>query len=433
MLNISRRLITYACPLSRKRTSHYVLIAQVDDKRFLLSHANLYLRAVTSKSEDTSNRYSSVISVFYRYLSTLPKYESVELSQYHVLVDNDDLKNWQIQRAIYRQAKQSVKPCTGTMIDDAKLVYSFFYWLDAEGYSSCVNFKLTTWQPNFKNEELLSYIKREARVALDGKGIKALDRESRQGQSYSLITNEEIKDLLNAFHDPVYVAMFKLALGTAMRPMDLCDFPYVGNGLNRHIQPYDNMSFDEATVEYRIYYSKREKTRDIRIHRGDLKALFDHYTKTLYPSRAELYGKRFGKPCPPSILFLTSAGEPVTPKMVSTRSNAAKNLAIRQGSKMRADVCFYDSRHWWPTKFLIKRFGSKLLGELSEVKDLAAMQVLKRQMGHSSLITTYEHYVDVARVLLLAHEGYVNELYINADQTVEEFLAAPVFKKGPSI
>jgi integrase len=343
------------------------------------------------------------------------------------LVDNDDLKNWQIQRAIHRQAQQSVKPSTGTMMDDAKLIYAFFYWLDSEGYSSCVNFKLTTWQPNFKSEELLSYIKREARVALDGKGIKALDREFRQKQSYSLITYEEVKDLLSAFTDPVYMAMFNLALGTAMRPMDLCKFPYVGNGFNRHIQPYDNMSFDDATVEYRIYYSKGKKHRDIRIHRGDLKSLFDHYTNVLYPSRAALYAKRFGKPCPPSILFLNSAGEPVTPRMVSTRSNAAKNLAIRKGSKMRTDVCFYDSRHWWPTMFLIKRFGSKLLGELSEVRDLAAMQVLKRQMGHSNVITTYEHYVDVARVLLLAHEGYVNDLYVNADQTVEEFLNHPVF------
>lgn len=429
MLNITRRLIAYACPLSGKLTNHYVLIAHVDTKRLMLSHANLYLRAATSQSRDTSSRYSSVIAVFYKYLSTLQKYESVEISNYHTLVDNDDLKNWQIMRAINRQAQQSIKPNTSTMIDEAKLIYKFFYWLDLEGYSSCLNFKLTTWQPNFKNEQLLSYIKREARVTLDGKGIKALDREFRQNQSYSLITNYEIKCLLNSFHDPVYVAMFKLALGTAMRPMDLCEFPYVGNGFNRHIQPYDNMSFDEETVEYRILYSKGGKHRDIRVHRGDLKALFDHYTSKLYPLRAALYARRFGKPCPPSILFLNYAGEPVTPKMVSVRSSAAKSKAIRQNLKIRADICFYDSRHWWPTMYLIKRFGSGLLGELSEVKDLAAMQVLKNQMGHSSLITTYEHYVDVARVLLLAHEGYVNELSINADQTVAEFLHEPVFKK----
>jgi len=363
--------------------------------------------------------------MFYRYLSILPKFASVELSQYHALVDNDDLKNWQIQRAVQRQAHHSLKPSTGTMIDDAKLVYIFFYWLDTQGYSSCLNFKLKTWRPNFKSDDLLNYIKRQAQVSLDAKGIKALDRESRQKKSYSLITNEEIRDFLNSFHDPVYVAMFKLALGTAMRPMDLCKFPYVGNGFNRHIEPYPNMSFDDATVEYRVFHSKGRKHRDIRIHQGDLKALFDGYTNILYPARAAIYAKRFGKACPPSILFLTSAGEPVTPKMVSTRGNAAKNLAISKGSKMRSDVCFYDSRHWWPTMFLINRYGSKLLGELSEVKDLAAMQVLKNQLGHSDLATTFEHYVDVARVLLLAQEGFVNDLYINADQTVGEFLKEP--------
>ncbi|VVP22707.1 hypothetical protein PS870_03905 [Pseudomonas fluorescens] len=429
MLEISRKLITYACPLSGKETTHYILIADSGQKRVLLSHANLYLRAVTAQSEDTSNRYSHLIAKFYRYLSTTAKYEGVKLYQYHALVDNDDLKNWQVHRAIKRQAKQSLKPSTATIIDEGKLVYGFFYWLDSEGYSSCLNFKLKTWQPNFKNNDLLSYIKREARVALDGKGIKALDREWRQKQSYSLITNQEIRDFVGGFHDPVYVAMFMLALGTAMRPMDLCDFPYAGNGFNRHIQPHDNMTFDDETVEYRIYFSKGKKHRTIRIHQGDLKALADNYTNTLYPPRAELYAKKYGKPCPPSILFLNAAGEPVTPRMVATRSTAAKVRAISNGSQMRSDVCFYDSRHWWPTMFLIKRFGPGLLGELSEVKDLAAMQVLKAQMGHAHLHTTYDHYVDVARVLLLAHEGYVNELYINADQTVSEFLSAPVFKR----
>lgn len=427
MLEITRRLIAYSCPLTGKTTSHYILIAQTGAVRALLSHANLYLRATSSQSEDTSNRYSNVISMLYRHLSTLDKYQGVDISQYHALVDNEDLKSWQVHRAIDRQAKQSIRPSTKTIEDDAKLAYSFLYWLDCEGYSSCLNFKLKTWIPNFKSEELLSYIKRQARTALDSKGITVLDREWRQQQSYSLITNQEIVDFMGGFHDSVYVVMFRLALDTAMRPMDLCDFPYAGNGANKHIQPWDNMSFDEDTVEYRIFWSKGKKHRDIRVNQKALKMLFDDYTNTLYPARAELYKKRYGRPCPPSILFLNAKGVPVNRKMVGARSNAAKERAIRNGSKMRGDVCFYDSRHWWPTMFLIKYFGGKLLDGLSEVKDAAAMQVLKAQMGHAHLHTTFDHYVDVARVLLLAHEGFVNELYINPDQTVSEFLKEPVF------
>jgi len=427
MIELTRKLICYSCPLSGKATSHYILIAQNGEKRYLLSHPNLYLRAATSQSEDTSNRYSNVISMFYRHLSFLDKYKGVELAQYHSLVSNEDLKSWQVQRAIDRQAQQSIRPSTQTIVDDAKLVYGFLYWLDCEGYSSCLTFKLKTWQPNFKSEELLSYIKRQAKVALDAKGIKALDREWRQKKSYSLITNEEIFDLLGGFHDPVYAVMFRFALDTAMRPMDLCKFPYAGNGPNAHVQPWDNMSFEKATVEYRIFWSKGRKHRDIQIHQKALKMLFDDYTNILYPSRAELYAKRYGRPCPPSILFLNSTGVPVTTKMVRTRSNAAKVRAIRNGSKMRADVCFYDSRHWWPTMYLIKHFGSKLLGDISEVKDMAAMQALKAQMGHAYLHTTFDHYVDVARVLLLAYEGYVNELHSNMGQTVSEFLKEPVF------
>lgn len=427
MLQISRLLITYMCAMSGRMLTHYVLIATAMNKRYMLSHANLFLRHATSGSTDTSSRYSNVISMFYRYLSTLEKYQDVPVAQYHLLVDNDDLKNWQIKRNIDRLAKQSIKPSTETIEIDAKVIYGFFYWLNDEGYPSCLNYKLETWQPNFKNEGLLNYIKREAKVVLSSKGIKALDRESRQRRAYSLITNEEIKDLLENFHDPVYPAMFKLALGTAMRPMDLCEFPYAGNGFNRHIQPWDNMTFENATVDYRVDASKGNKTRDIKIHRDDLETLYKHYTKDLYAPRAELYAKKFGKPCPPSILFLNVDGVPVTPKMVSVRSNAAKRRAINAGSKMRESVCFYDSRHWWPTVFLIKRFKSGLLGQLSEVRDAAAMQVLKTQMGHAKLQTTYEHYVDVARVVLLAHEGFVHELYANPDQSVDQFLESPAF------
>lgn len=427
MLKVARRLISYTCVISGKNIKHYILIGNSQGRRFLLSHANLYLRDATASSTDTSNRYSNLISMFYRYLSATEKYSAIDVSQYHSLVNNEDIKNWQIKQQVDRSAKQAERPSSETILEGAKVVFGFFYWLHTEGYESCVNFKLKTWQPNFKDDQLLNYIKREAKVGLDSKSIKALDNEFRSQRAYSLITNQEIEDLITNYVDPVYAVMFNLALGTAMRPMDLCEFPYVGNGLNSHIQPYDNMSFNDATVEYGIAYSKGKKYRNIRIHRDDLKSLFDHYTNKLYPARAELYAKRFSKPCPPSILFLNYKGIPVTPKMIGVRSNAAKKRAFAHGSTMRKSVCFYDSRHWWPTMFLIKRFGSGLLGELSEVKDLAAMQVLKNQMGHSHLITTYEHYVDAARILLLAHQGFVNDLMVNADQTVGQFLKMPVF------
>lgn len=428
MLSITRRLLTYPCVLSPGRMlSHYVLIGKTNQTMTMLSHANLYLQDVSS-SLDTSNRYSNIISLFYRYLSTTEKYQNVPIESYHALVDNLDLKNWQIQRSIDRVAAQSPKPSTETIIEDGKRAYGFFEWLDKKGYSSCVSFQYKTWQPDFKDEKLLAHIKQKALKVLDGRGIRALDRESSQNRSYSLPTNHEMKSLMLGYHDPVYPAMFKLSLGSAMRPMDLCKFPYAGSGMNSHIMPFESMEFSEETVKYHVSQSKGNKSRGIRIHQLDLKALDDHYIKEHYAHRAELYAKRYGKPCPPSILFLSSRGVPITPKMISRRTVAARARARRLDPSIRNSICFYDARHWWPTKFLIQRFKRALLGELSEVRDAAAMQALRDQMGHAHIITTYDHYIDVARLLLLAHEGFVHELVTNPGQNVEQFLESPTFE-----
>ena len=425
MISIERRQLTYPHVSNPGRIrSHYVLIAVNRGKRTLLSHVNLYLEDVSS-SLDTSNRYSNIISLFYRYLSTLEKYRTVPISSYHSLVDNNDIKEWQIQREVSRVVAQSTRPSTETIIEDAKRIYDFFEWLRKKDYPSCVSFQYVTWRANFKDEELLAHIKRKALTVLDGRGVRALDRQYFQDRSYSLPTNYEMKSLILGYKDPVYAALFKLSLGTAMRPMDLCKFPYLGNGLNSHIKPFEYMGLDGENVEYYVNQSKGNKSRKITIHKLDLKALDDHYIQEHYAPRAELYEKRFGKPCPPSILFLSSRGIPVTPKMISRRTVAARARARASDPSIRKSIRFYDARHWWPTKFLIQRFKGGLLGQMSEVRDAAAMQVIKNQMGHKHLITTYNHYVDHARVILRAHMGLVNELVTHPSETVEQFLVSP--------
>lgn len=425
MISILRRQLTYQDVFSPGRIrAHYVLIAKLNNKMTMLSHANLYLKDVGS-SMATSNKYSNLISMFYRFLSTLDKYLDVSVSSYHSLVDNQDIKSWQVQREIDRVAAQSSRPSTETIVDDGKIIYKFFEWLGKKGYPSCVNFEYTTWQPNFKDEQLLAHIKKKALSSLDGRGVRALDKEVSQNRSYSLPTNHEIKSLILGYEDPVYAAMFKFSLGTAMRPMDLCKFPYIGNGENSHILPFENMRCEGATVNYQVTKSKGGKSREVVINLLDLKALDDHYIKKYYAPRAELYAKRYGEPCPPSILFLSSRGVPVTPKMISRRTVDARERARRLDPSIRKSIRFYDARHWWPTIFLIRRFKTALLGQMSEVRDAAAMQVIKNQMGHAHLITTYNHYLDLARVLLLAHEGFVHELVTNPSKTIEQYLDSP--------
>lgn len=421
MLQISRELVSYKT-VRGNDVSHYILIAADGKKRVLISHVNLYLYEITRSSEATSNKYSSILSAFYTYLSTLDKFKMVGVGSYHNITDNEDIKNWQEARQTARVNAQKAFPTSETIFNDAQRVLNFFAWLRSEHYESCVDVQYKTWIANFKNDHLLSHIQRQANVAIDSKNITTLDREGRQQKLYSLITNDEIKSLVQSYPDPVYAALFKLSLGTAMRPSELCKFPYIGNGENRHIQPYENMTREGATVPYLIKLSKGKKTRTIRINMADLKALEDHYIKPYYQERARLYKERYGKKCPPSILFLTARGVPITQKMISDRTLAAKKLAMASNKQFRESVVFYDARHWWPTMFLIKRFKQGLLEDSTIIRDMSAIQAITQQMGHDNFSTTYKHYIDQARLLLLAQEGYVNDLVTNPDQSVEEFI-----------
>ncbi|MGX9219285.1 hypothetical protein ACWV27_12890 [Massilia varians] len=389
----------------------------------LLSHANLFLSAHALASEQTSGRYSNVISMFYRFLSTQPKFANVRVGDYHVVADNRDIKRWQVARQIDRVKQQKTSPSSKTIFEDAQIILFFFNWICDAGYPTSVNVKKKTWYPNFKLSRMLNYVRDVAHVSVDSKNIDVLDRERRQHNVVSLITNSEIKALIESYTDPVYSTIFKLGLGTAMRPMDLCKFPYIGNGMNRHIMPYSSMEKRESrVVNYSVELSKGKKGRIIKINTADLKMLEDDYIRPYYAERAKKYERLFGKKCPPSILFLNKQGLPVTPSKISSRTNDAKKIAMMNCPGFREKVSFYDARHWWPTMFLIQFFKDRLLTDSADALYLAVAEELRNQMGHEDLSTTYKYYVDMGRLVMLAHEGSVHELVTEPAETVQEFV-----------
>lgn len=430
MLNISRQFVTYVDHLG-KRVSHYVLIAHEAGKYILLSHANIYLSRVTGASKKTSMRYSSPISMFYRYLSEQEKYRELSVAQYHSIVDNDDIKRWQVSRQQARVQDVKAVASSATIFEDAKIVLWMFHWLNKNGYVTNVNVNLKTWVANFKSDDMLNYLQKKELVKIDSSTIRILDKERRQKQVKSLITNEEICELIEAYSDPVYGEMFRLSLGTALRPSELCRFPYYGNGKNSHIMPFSSIDKGDRTVPYTVV-GKGNKTRTIRINVKDLESLERNYILPFYRQRAEMYESRFGQKCPLSQLFLTKRGVPVTPENIAVRTHAAKVAAMSRNSGFRASISFYDARHWWPTQFLINFFGSELLTSTSDVLFAACAEVLRNQMGHDSLETTYKHYIDLARVVLMAHKGIVNDLVVESGESVEEFICrlnAPLINK----
>ncbi|EKB1970471.1 DNA breaking-rejoining enzyme [Vibrio parahaemolyticus] len=423
MITIDKELISYQSMETGRSMTHHVLIANALGKRILLSHVNLFLSEHGTSSVETSNRYSGVISKFYKYISTQSKYRDLHVGQYHVVADNRDIKRWQIDRQIKRINRQSTKPSSATIYAEAKTLLTFFNWITESGYITNVSVKKKTWRANFKSEHMLNYVMRQSSEKIDGKNITVLDKESRQKKSKSLITNSEIKLLIQSYHDPVYSAMFKLALGTAMRPMDICRFPYLGNGRNRHIMPFSDMrELKTSTVDYTISGSKGNKSRTIKINKADLKALDEYYIKPHYFERVAKYEERYGEKCPPSVLFLTERGIPVTPPRIASRTTDAKKAIQEKNPNFRDSVTFYDARHWWPTMFLIKFFGDRLLTESADALYAAASEALINQMGHEDISTTYKYYVDMARVIMMSNQGYVAEIITEDDESVMDFI-----------
>jgi integrase len=422
MLAIARRHVNYYSHDLGMKAQHYILIADHNDKKTLLSYPNLFLYNHTRTSLTTSARYSAVISMFYRFISSLPEFKAIDPGYYHALTTNKHIKRWQLARKIESIRAQKSSPSSETIFEDAKILLIFFRWIITCGYVTSVDVKLVTWVANFKNQRMLNYIKQQSITTIDSKSMRALEKERRQKKSTSLITSKEIRTYLSSFHDPVYASMFKLALATAMRPVELCNFPYIGNGANKHIMPLSEMNVASPVIHYTISRGKGNKRREIVINRDDLSVLEMEYIIPHYRERADKYKKKYGRTCPPSILFLTAEGDPVDTSRVANRGSVAKRIAMAKDPSFRGSITFYSSRKWWPTMFLVNFFKGDLLTEKASVLYAAAAEVLKNQMGHEELAITYKHYVDAARVLVMAHEGRMNELVKAPGETVRDFI-----------
>jgi len=422
MLSIRAKKISYNSVETSLNVTHCILIAQQNGQNILLSHPNLFLYQKTRQSIRTSLRYASIISMFYRFLSTLEKMKGKELGVYHMLADNKDIVQWQVHRQTERVNKQSLRPSLDTTLEDAKILMVFFNWLNTRGYLTNVNVQLKTWRANFRSRRMLNYIQAKSQFAIDADNIRVLEKKSRQRQSNFLITDQEIKLLLGAYTDPVYACLFNLALGTAMRPMDLVKFPYIGNGRNLHILPYSEMDKKSITTSYTVIESKGNKDRTINIHMDDLKALEDNYITPHYATRKKLYKKRYGQECPLHILFLNKKGDPVTESMIASRTNDAKQKLLDLGKEFRPHLTFYQSRHWWPTQHIINTFGERLLTDSLEVLYLATAQAIINQLGHEDIETTYKYYVDMARVVMMVYKGHSLDLIQSPTHTVTGFI-----------
>jgi integrase len=429
------RRLSYRTVEYDKPVEHYIMMVCHNKKNHLLSIPNIYLYEKTRSSTQTSKRYATLLTKFYKFASGQPHLQDISPGDYHAYITNKDIKRWQIYRQIQRVKNKQIRPSSETIFNDACVVAYFFKWLHERNIAIQFKINLKTWVANFKDHRLLSYIEKKARHVMDTSSIRVLDRESRQRKAKSLISAQDITTLLGSYPDPVYKCLFKFALATAMRPMELVKFPYMGTGKNRHILPYSEMDKTKNTFTYDLI-GKRNKHRKIIIPAYALEMLNTEYIQTEYHKRTGLYRKKYGHKCPLSILFLTERGEPVTVNRIAQATNYAKELAVAKDPKFETTNIFYHTRKWWPTLMMIQHHGREgILEKNAEVLDLAIAEVITNQMGHDDLTTTYNHYLVLGRLLVLATKGFthetIHEKTINVLEGIEDICGQQA-RKHPS-
>jgi len=405
MIQVQRQFLCYKHPLTHQEVQHYALSLITKQQRILLTEFNLYLLEVTKSSVATSNKYSRILQTFLQWLINRYGDETAEPENVWLVSDNNKIKEWQLYIQAERFKKQSIRPTSKTIFDNASQVIRFYHWINQEGYDTNVKPKLNTWKPT-KKETLLSYTDSNNKEQINTKSIQVLDRESRQSRIKSLISSEQIKLLLGTYPDPVFSCLFHLSMSTALRPEGCVKWPYIGVGPNTHIKPWEQMLGKVGKTFPFTVTEKRNKTRTIVVNAIDWKEISTAWMP-LYTERRKLYKSRYGHDCPINILWLNKKGIPVTEKNVADATTYAKKL-----NPLLKSVEFYDARHWWPTMYVIKQLGDDLWKEIG--LNAAVDEVLRNQMGHDEVGTTYKHYISVARTYLANKRGLVSDI-VNED------------------
>ena len=390
MMEICRELISYSNPVTNQPVKHHILYSK-GTKRCLLSQVNIYLHDTARHSENTSLRYSGVLSRFFRFLISENQISSDEMHDFYLQADNDSLKAWQVQQIINRNELGKSRPSEKSVYDSAVLVTDFYYWLEQNDYPSSINVHTKKWVAKFKENDLLAYIAKGSKRVKDSKQIKVFKSRTQIYKPDDLLTIEQIKTALESYSDPVYPALYKLCMGTGLRPSGAVRFPYKGFGPNSHISPWENMREEYANKAFFKYYVKEKgKARKVKINTNCFETIYIAYKPLLYKRRA-LYKLKHGKEAPLSAFWFDKKGKIVTEKMISDASYYVSK-------KLDFDFKFYNSRHWFATMFILEHLKNTK-GNISY--NAAVEQALIDQLGHGKIGTTYEFYIKKA--MLYAH------------------------------
>lgn len=402
-MHIEKKLIKYN--YEHGVYHHHILILNADNKRYLLSPINIYLQRHCSRSLKTSERYSGNLKNFFTF--ALENYGAEYGAEFWRKVTESDLRYWQRKLVKERDTSQRRSPSDHTIFANAGLVHEFFAWAARNKMPVAVQPESREWKFNFKDESILTYLKGPlSGSTTDHHAINVSTRRSVREfnkKSLTIMSNSNIVDLIKAYNDPVYPAIFMLALATGMREEGLCQMPYIGHGENQHIRPFPDIKREigngsQAKI-FQFTVREKGKVRTLSVNMEAWKTICESYLP-LYFKRKKKLELRHPKLSSNSLFFINKNGNPVTPKMISDMTYVAK-------SKLKHfPWTFHSTREWYATNFLIKNLKASDIHNTHY--DAAVEDALRRQLGHEDIKTTYMHYIRMASLLIATKDGLLD-------------------------
>jgi site-specific recombinase XerD len=385
-------------PLTGEEVNSFGLYVEVSDGTYvLLSHPTYYLFKKGKNSESTANNYAENLKRYFNWLL-----QSKDYQQYFwANATNSTLVRWQVDRVAKRNIEKKNYPKDETISRDAILVAQFYQWMNDRHFSTGVLInKKQSHLANFKSDDFVKRVTDRIAEISDYTDIRIKSISSTKNTKYKVVLQlSDLRSLLAAIADPVYLCIFLTGLASGMRKNEILQIPYVGTSANAHFKAYATTESDEPLSIHLI--GKGNKSRVVRISPKDWEIVMAKYLP-LFNKRRQLYKKKHGEELPPDILWLKKNGEPVDKASIG---NAMSYAAKKSG----VDGSLHDARHWYATKFIIEALGDKLNDRVRYRAEID--EALRRQLGHNRIRTTYETYVNTARFYWNIDKGFFNEIY----------------------
>lgn len=406
-MNIIKTIIDYKH--EKSDYSHAILLAENGKTKTLLSYVNIYLKQVTHRSLKSTNKYANNLKNFFDYLLKDVDKDTKKSPDFWLAATESHLREWQGSLVEKRDSKRLLKPSDKTIKDNASLVKEFYVWAKDNDLPTLIKKHSVQWKFDYKK-----YSKNKLQVGQVVSGSDSIidigkkrNNKTTTNLDLTIMSNSEIKALQSSYDDPVFSVIHMLALATGLREEGLCQFPYIGVGLNAHIAPYSEMelSSNDSTKTFDYNVTEKGSNRTLKVNLKAWEVICSSYLPLYFERKKKFikYIKTLPKNKRPSInsvFFLTKKGHPVTPQKISSATNYAKK-------KIKGfDRVFHDTRDWYSTNFMIQNLTKNQINKT--YYDLAVEEALRKQIGHKDIKTTYTYYLKIASLVLAIKDNKFN-------------------------